>query len=263
MQWYKFFILTLVFFIFPTCLQASLSLSEIYPAPLSGEFEWVEVVNISAEPVSLSNFYITDASNKKIQFPLSTLEPFTYATATSSSVLNNTDETVNLHNVNGELLETITYGTLDNSSSFTKCGTTWKTTKIITKQKENNESCIVPTPTILPTPLLTPTIGLSPSPTVTPPAVGIVLSEFYPYPTTGEKEWFEIYNNSNTTVTLENWYIDDAPDEGSKPYKFSLTINPYGFGVIELQSSILNNTADSIRLLTQDGDEITKFVYSK
>jgi len=126
-----------------------------------------------------------------------------------------------------------------------------------------------PTETTIPepTPTMTQTnITTTPSPipilTPTPQSYsGIYISEVMVNPETNDHEWIELYNDNDSVVYLTDWFIDDIPDGGSSPKKFSLVINPKNYGVVEITSSIFNNDEDSIRLLDFDGKEKDNLQY--
>jgi len=80
-------------------------------------------------------------------------------------------------------------------------------------------------------------------------------------PNTGEKEWVELYNDNDFSVTLSDWYIDDIADSGSSPKKISITISAKSYGVIELSTSIFNNSGDTVGLLDFSGNEKNTFTY--
>lgn len=125
------------------------------------------------------------------------------------------------------------------------------------------------TPIISPTTEPTPTAMLSPtaiprptlSPTPTPEIHAVYLSEVYPYPNTDEHEWLELYNDNSSSITLDNWKLDDIANGGSSPKKFTITIPGYSFGVIDLSGPIFNNDADTVRLLDATDHEIESFSY--
>jgi hypothetical protein len=147
--------------------------------------------------------------------------------------------------------------------------------------KETNNFFIfsTPTPILLPTPsstisptpspFLTPTVSLTPEPTSSPTSVSppqnydnIFLNEVMANPGEGP-EWVELYNVNNFIVDLENWFLDDLADGGSAPQKLSLTIEPYGYGLVNLGKNIFNNTGDEVYLLNSSGQEKDHFSYSK
>ncbi len=261
MLWYKY-IAIICLFLFCPCTYAQLQITEIYPAPLSGEFEWIELVNTSQNPEQLSLYSLTDATGKKIDLPDTILAPDEVIIATSSSILNNTQETVTLSK-GATQIETITYsGTFDQSKSLVRCGTEWITTSSISKGSVNTSPCHVLTPTVIPTPYFT--VSPVPSQSLEPAisSTDLELSEFYPYPGSGEKEWVEFHNKTDTIMILENWYLDDVENGGSRPLQFTLEIPGLSFAAIELPSAILNNTSDTIRLLDHDQNEILTYSYT-
>lgn len=119
----------------------------------------------------------------------------------------------------------------------------------------------VPTPaSTTPTNTPTPTNTSAPSPTTTD-FPNIYINEFMPNPN-DENEWVEIYNDNDYSVNLQNWYIDDIESGGSSPKQFSQTINGKSLATIELSSSILNNDADTVRILNSSQTEKNKTSYS-
>ncbi|MFZ2206713.1 MAG: lamin tail domain-containing protein [Microgenomates group bacterium] len=132
--------------------------------------------------------------------------------------------------------------------------------------------CIpTPTPTPEPTPAETKTPTPSPEPTQIPSPSptpipltdynAIYLSEVFPYPDVGYDEWVELYNANDYLATLVDWYIDDKENSGGAPKRFSLTINPYEYKVIDISSALFNNTGDTVRLLNAEKQEKDSMEY--
>lgn len=94
-------------------------------------------------------------------------------------------------------------------------------------------------------------ITQSPTPSDTP-VNNIFISEVMMDPPVGEYEWVEIYNSSDFSISLSNWYIDDIENAGSAPKSFSLTIAANQYAVVELSSSMFNNDGDTVRILDQN-----------
>ena len=86
--------------------------------------------------------------------------------------------------------------------------------------------------------------------------LGIVINEFVSDPILDEKEWIEIYNNSTSTVDLQNWELHEG-DKTSTTTKKILSLNNIleanSFLVITLSSSKLNNDGDLIALYDNFG----------
>jgi len=128
-----------------------------------------------------------------------------------------------------------------------------------------------PTPTEMPTLTITeipiPTIETLATSTPTPTLTEIVfnniyLSEVMVNPESGENEWVEIYNNNDFAATLNNWYVDDIENGGSTPKVFNLEISAKGYGIFDLNTSVFNNSGDSVRLLDLNKTEKDSFEYS-
>lgn len=107
----------------------------------------------------------------------------------------------------------------------------------------------------------------------------VVLNELMPVPPTGEPEWVELYNLSDTAVALTNWWIEDA----RTAVRFPPVILPArGYAVlsrdtaalrevrslpasavlVELRLPTLNNTTDILVLRTPDSLRVDSLYYS-
>ena len=84
--------------IFSKNVFAALKLNEIYPAPPSGEYEWVELYNDGNQIIDISQYQLLDLAGNKIKISTQSALPFGFVLATSSSVLNNTGDTISLKN---------------------------------------------------------------------------------------------------------------------------------------------------------------------
>ncbi len=93
--------------------------------------------------------------------------------------------------------------------------------------------------------------------------VGLVLNEIHPNPKGADtgKEWVELYNSSNVSITLCEVGIDDAPGGTPTLMLPTVVISAGDFLVLEGETlpQVLNNTEDSVRLLFGDRviDEIS------
>ena len=104
----------------------SLRITELLPAPLPGEAEWVEIFNPTDEPVDLSGWTIGDQARRT---PLiGVIPPRSYLLIANLDLrsptpalivdrigngLNNDADTISLHDPDGEARSTISYGTRD------------------------------------------------------------------------------------------------------------------------------------------------------
>jgi len=241
-----------------------LTINEIYPAPPTGEYEWVELYNPENYNINLSAFTLSDLAGNKIKLPQSILFPLDFIIASSSSILNNNGDTVILKDNLNNIIEIATYsGSFTPEKSYGRCPDgvgQWMIFNLITKNSSNNDACFLLTPTVAPTdttialpsntPVPTSAPTVPPTPEPTPVSFNnVYISEVMVNPATGENEWIEFYNQNDFTVELVDWYADDQENSGSTPRKFSLTIAPNGFSTLDLTASIFNNSGDSVRLL--------------
>jgi len=123
-----------------------------------------------------------------------------------------------------------------------------------------------------------PTATPSPTPLPSPlPGVAVRLNEFLAAPKAvdwngdgkvgQDDEWIELFNPGLQPAYLRGWQLDDASDGGSDPYVFpdGAVIGPRGHLLVhQVQSRvILNNDADTVRLLAPDGTELDRQDYQK
>jgi len=255
----------------------------------------VEIYNSGTESADISSWIIDDSGGatfytipkENIIFPNQCL------VFSADFNLNKTSaDTIKLINSSQQLIDSFTYKSSSGSGiSFfrTPDGTNnWATgsANLGFYNSSREQKCLFPTltpkptltPTITPTPIqLTPTDSTdltgSPTPTQIQPTstdltdstylTNIFLSEVMSNPVTREKEWVEIYNNNDFSVSLNNWYIDDLENAGSSPKIFSLSINAKSYGVFDLNSSIFNNDGDSVRLMDFNKNLKDDFEYGK
>ncbi len=241
-----------------------LIINEIYPNPdanSSQPFEWVEIINISSSIISSSQILITDASGKKLNLTTDPIYPNQYAVATSSSILNNSGDTVKIILAStSAILNEVSYSNTNKGISWARCPD--KTGQIAkTNDQTPGSANLCPTSTPTPTPTLTPT---PPTPRDIQEKVldQLEISEVYPAPLSGEKEWVEIFNPYDYEVLLEDYFIDDSP-EGSSAISFTITVPARSYTSIELPRSILNNSGDQARLLSPEGKEISILSFGK
>lgn len=132
----------------------------------------------------------------------------------------------------------------------------------LTWSEQSSNITITQQATETPTPLLSPTNILSPSPTITPPPFEIgqlLLSEIMACPNPGEQEWVELYNSSSTETVL----IDDFKMSDNSQHVVSISgqLTPLSYKVITINSSLFNNSGDSVKLFSSQGNEIDSMSY--
>lgn len=258
-------------------VNASLRLNELYPSPDKHSTEWIEIINRGEQPVSTVGYIIRDAANNILPLASKQLEAGGFLIATSSSMLNNSGDTLYLINPVGEVVDIATYtATLNSNQSVAWCAEGgWIITTAISREQPNTEACTKPTAS--PTPYLSPnhpqlptitstmpspTITLTvPTPTISPAlSSGVpVISEVMAFPEDGE-EWIELYNPYSDPLSLSEFQIDDG-ENGSRPKVLSGVIQPQSYLVIKLSSRIFNNEGDQVRLLSSKNNVVDEFSY--
>ncbi len=263
------YIIIILFFLLSVCpVEASLQLNELYPSPDKSSTEWIEIVNRGTQPISTNGYRIRDAANNTLPLTATQLESGGFYIATASSLLNNSGDTVYLVNPSGEVVDTATYSaTLTSSQSVARCtDTEWIVTTSISRERDNLEACITPSPTPLVSTATTPVptaTSAPPSPTIVSPtpANTPVVSEVMTSPESGEKEWIELYNPYSFALPLDEFQIDDG-EGGSRPKFLSGTIPPHSYYVVTLRTGIFNNEGDQVRLLSSQNNVIDVFSYT-
>lgn len=95
----------------------------------------------------------------------------------------------------------------------------------------------------------------------------VVLNEFLPDPEDSDKEFVELYNNSNSTeFDLADWYINDETTwklvvSDSTTVSGSTKISKKGFLVLEISTSKLNNSGDTVKLFDPSDQLIDEYRY--
>lgn len=254
---------------------AKIIITEVYSSPASGQSEWFELYNDSPDVASLSNWSAFDqlASPSLIySFDKESdlfLAPFEYKVFTlSTAKLNNTADGITLVNACEEVVDSMQYvQSSTNAQSWSLLSNTWQINSP-TPGSANTPPLPSPTPSITPSPSTSPTPTPTPTPsaTATPSPSPVVISDSFvrdnlslvevlACPEVGQKEWLRL-NWQGTTSTLHNWTFADSTATIYTFYNF--TLNPGEF-TIELPSARLNNTGDSLVLVSPTGEEIWQY----
>lgn len=185
MRKFSFFLfLTSYFFLEPRLVSAQVIISEVYPAPPTGESEWVELFNSSSEAISLTGWKLRDqlATPSDIySFTDESIAPLSFLVAQlPTAKLNNTSDGVTLYSQFGEVINTMSYAN-------TQAATSWQlilasTGYILSTPSKGGDSLeyplitnVSPTPSPFSTPFPSPSASAdtnlplaTPTPIVTP-----------------------------------------------------------------------------------------------
>jgi hypothetical protein len=255
-------------------------LSELYPAPETGESEWIELYNPSDQVLSLAGWWLTDElTTPSILYTFSEtdqLAPYEFRQVVlSTAKLNNTGDAVRLYAPGELLVDRLSYTTTESGLSEQRTALTSTSTvhASATPNADNPlysfapstiatplptptpEPTTSPQPTVNPTPSPIPTS--SPTPTSTPLIEGVTLSEISACPTDGRPEWIELYN-SGPQLTATNWRITDQ----SGNYRhLNGPLAAHSYTTMSWSGSLLNNTGDGMTVTTATGQIIDSASY--
>ncbi len=197
-------------------------MNEIFSRGTTTDPDWIEIFNKSTVGINISGYKIYDVGGQggtkpKKVFPAGTTIPANgYVVIvvddsdSSGFGLSSSGEKVWLENTSGVIIDSITFPALQTNESYSRIpdGGTWKVTTTITRGTTNIYST----------------------------NASIVMNEIFSRGTTTDPDWIEIYNLTNSAVTLTGYKIYDVGGQGgTKPKKVfpsGTTIPAKGFYVI-------------------------------
>lgn len=249
-------------------------INEIYPAPLTGEKEWIELFNNSTSSLDLSGLILLNLEGGKWATTTLSgiLSPGQYLVLEDfSGSLNNSGDTVVLKF--GEIIiSQTTYGNFsgksDQSWSFVS-GSYYTNTIKITKGLVNiielkpitSTSSVINNTSEIATTSIDDLIDEQ-----IDYAGMLIINEVFPDPENSENpEFIELKNVSTSTIDLRGFYLSDATDKrkiikGQEP----LIISAGGLAVIwrdDLNIALNNSGFESVNLYDPDGFLIDKITY--
>lgn len=263
----------------------SLQINEFVSTPLSGEFEWIELINRSTESVNTKGWTIEDSTGKQTALTETDLKPIEYLVIEKPlAKLNNSGDSIILRNPDGVIVDKVEYGT--KSIPAPKAGSSLirnvykgfietfapskgDHNKFVAKEDvvvaetittelveviENNESQI---------PKLSETATKVQTAETLQVATEIKLSEIYPN-TLGQdetEEYIKLFNFGTKQVPLQGWSVQDA---SLKTFTFKDgVINPNSELTLSRPTSkiTLNNTSETVRLFNPNGSLVDEQTY--
>lgn len=231
-----------------------LTLSEFLPDPEGNDEgnEWIEIRNTSDHAVRLTGWQLDDAEggSKPFTFTTQTIGPESFLLLKNSLTnitLNNSTDSVRLFNTEKKIVSVFTYEKTESGQSWaiTKSNT-WELTTRTTPEEENiftEES----TKNEESKKLAEPTKPIE----ATEPTV-VEISELLPNPAGADtgKEWIEIHNKTDESISLASWKIQNK--EGKifiLPVSASIPGNGYLILTDETTKIRMKNSDDEIQLI--------------
>lgn len=253
-----------------TAQEFGVILTELYPAPASGDSEWVELFNSASTSANLAGLWLTDElTTPSTIYTFSQTEPLLNpgefrVVSTTANKLNNTGDSVTLYSSDGVLVSQLVYTSSQAGMSQQRVSsTTTATTPVSSTPGADNPlysvlANVIPPPTPSPTPTSTPTTSPTPMP---PPAAvavdSISVTEIMACPASGQTEWIELYN-AGATTTLSNWRITDQSGN-FRTLEGTLPANSYT--AFTWTGSLLNNAGDGVVISSNTGQSIESASY--
>ncbi len=237
------------------------------------EHEWILVENISADAVDFSKWKFWESNTnhglKNVQggatllpdeiavvandpsvwlvdHPTSTLKIFDSAWGS----LADEGEAIGLRDASGTLVESFVYPPT--------AGRAIKRIDIQTDPAPENWCAFDPAPAeaVNASCLPEPTPESEPLATTSTPLL-LELSEFMPNPSSGGKEWVEVWNGGKTPLAADQCAIFDSSNQIAL---IKEEVAPQNYSIIELSSAKLNNDGDSVKLVCA-GNELDAVAY--
>lgn len=242
------FIVTFLFtcLYFTNSIHASLLINEIFPSPLSGEEEWLEIYNSDSEAVDLSDWSIAknfglSTEKRHSLATLGSIAPLQFLSLVPNSSLvplTNSGATIYLLH-DGVVIDAVTYPSLSNKSyaRVVDGADEWEITEP-TRAASNNKSPVSSTP---PNPSGSATYHHD-----------FTATEIYSCSLTGEKEWLEVENLSSQTQDLTAWKL--RSQSGVSRTLAVTTLPASGFAVLEFSSGLLNDSGGSVSLFDPNNE---------
>ena len=225
-------------------------ISEIYPNPIDGSQEFVELYNTTDKDIDLKNWKLDDIPNagSTIQTLTGIIPAKGFMLLESGAELkiglNNDQDSVILYDPDAKIQSQVDYIMKDSQkgSSYMWIDNNWLWNDTTSPNAVNTAPVSPPvevTP-IEPKPII-PIIPQLPKYDIG----SVILSEISPYPNLGE-EFIELYNNTEQDIDLTGWKISDL----AKSFILSGIIPAKGYKMYSQSETkiALNNTSETITL---------------
>ena len=257
----KIFIGGVIYFALASrCLaSAPVLINEIYSNPLDGQTEWIELANLTPASIDLSGYTISDNTDKPVLLSGLSIPGDGFIVLKQKEVfsfsLNNGGDIVALRD-NNQIVDTITFGNFDDGNKTDNAEMPAKGQTVARKIGASSGIDRVDFFVGEATPSAENLQRTYPN--------TILISEIAPTPGPGKEEFIELKNVGSTGIDLTNWSISDS-SESATPFILQGVLEPNGYKVIYKSEShiSLNDTGDSVRLFTPNGELQSQVNYDK
>ncbi|HMR55469.1 MAG TPA: lamin tail domain-containing protein, partial [Candidatus Doudnabacteria bacterium] len=247
-------------------------INEFLPNPTGDDSgkEVIELYNYGSQSVNLSDWVLDDidswpASSNAYQLEDVQINAGAYLAITIPAgkfALNNTGgDVVTLSNPVGSVISSVTYsGTSPEGKTYSYVGGDWHWTEAslglvnpaLPEEPEEEPAPTEPEPEE----------PENPEQPQTPNLVGLIISEIYPSPATGDKEFVELFNGSLDAINLKDAKLAIGNRVASLP-DFLLPSGGY-YALIDAELKLpLADAGKTIKLLSEDGTLLNEVTYPK
>lgn len=277
---------------------SSIVISELYPAPVGDEREWVEVVNLAVDPVTLTDWWLSDelttpSSIYRFSTVDAPLQPGEFRQLLlTTNKLNNAGDGVLLLRPDGTIVSRLFYTASQNGQSQQRLDTQTEGSvstaptpgadnplyPLLTQLDSQNQeptTSPTPSPSPAPSPLTTPSPSISPAATLSPTSSPtplpsplaaplsispnqITVSEIFACPSDGLGEWIELFN-AGGALSVVDWRVTDRSGN------FRLIngqLAGSSYTTFTWSGSLLNNTGDSFTVTSDSGQDLAVAEYA-
>lgn len=233
------FILFFLFFLFSGYVYADEPIVKITDFSSNSDPEWIQLTNQTDKDIDLTGWILKDktATNKTVIKSCVSANSSIIIVNNKTWLDNSGGDTIYLYDNKLNLIHELSYITGKNQP-----------------QPDIVNPCVIPVSTPSPTLTVTPT---PPDNLVINPSSGVIINELMP---NTNIEWIEIKNTNNFPVKLVNWKIKDAASNVRNIPE--ITINAYGFYVYDNLSRFLNDDKETINLVDNKDQVVSRAEYN-
>jgi hypothetical protein len=230
----------------PVDAQASSIKINEFAAVTDGSNDWVELFNEGSSRISLEGWELKDSLESSPKELSGCIAPGGFRKINFSNRLNNGGDEIRLFDKNNSLIDSLKYFS-DKVPVHEKGGSTGRNPE----DSENWSAFTTSTPK---------NTTCKTSSTSSQNYPRLSLSEIFPNPEKGGREWVEIYNPNSSKVALSNWQLIDAANHKKG---LSGSVAGKSYKVFYFSSGWLNNSGDSLKLVNPNGKQVEKYQFGE
>lgn len=258
---------------------ARVLINEFVPNPAVGG-EWVELYNLESVAATVDGWGIYDGRGMVSGLSGTITANGFFIVSIVGSQLNNAGDRIEIRDENGVTVDAVSYGSWDDGNLLDNAPVPgsgeavarklpgqdlnrdiddFALTATITMGETNAISAPAATQTpvlVTPAPPATQNGGAALKPSF---AIGSVLiNEIVSQPVDGEEEWIELFNTSQYSIDLADWWIEDGSESKTL---LSGSLFSGGLVVVREPNGNMNNKGDTLALFDPSGKEIDRVTY--